>query len=107
MYKKRAQGISITTVIVAVIALIVIVVVVAIFTGRLGIFSSGLESIGDPIKKCEGTSSQGGQGGNLRDPCFSTEYSIVSSDAIAQGKKCCKALGVKDPGDTGDDGLED
>ena len=85
MFKKRAQGLSITTVIVAVIALIVIVVVVAIFTGRLGIFSSGLESIGDPTKTCLANR------GTPKPTCDADEYSIVSSDATAQGKKCCKA----------------
>jgi len=92
MSKKRAQGLSITTIIIAIIALIVIVVIIAIFTGRLGSFGAGLESIGDPTKKCQGSESQGGQGGFLREEtCRDNENSIVSSDAIAQGKKCCKA----------------
>ena len=45
MLKKRnAQGLSITTIVVAVIGLIVIVVMVALLTGKLGAFSSGVES---------------------------------------------------------------
>ena len=40
--QKKGQGLSINTIIIAAIALIVLVVVVAIFTGRLGIFSSQL-----------------------------------------------------------------
>ena len=36
--KKKGQGLSITTIIVAVIALIVLVVLIAIFTGRVNIF---------------------------------------------------------------------
>ena len=39
---KKAQGISITTIIVAAIALIVLVVLIAIFTGRMGIFGRDL-----------------------------------------------------------------
>lgn len=35
---KKAQGISITTIIVAAIALIVLVVLIAIFTGRISLF---------------------------------------------------------------------
>lgn len=40
---KKGQGLSITTIIVAAIALIVLVVLVAIFTGRIGMFSSGVD----------------------------------------------------------------
>lgn len=35
---KKAQGLSITTIIVAAIALIVLVVLIAIFTGKLGVW---------------------------------------------------------------------
>ena len=41
-FSGKAQGLSITTIIVAAIALIVLVVIIAIFTGRLGIFSGEL-----------------------------------------------------------------
>ena len=45
MLKKRnAQGLSITTIIVAVIGLIVVVVLIAIFTGRIGSFGKGLDA---------------------------------------------------------------
>ena len=87
MFKKRAQGLSINVIIIAIIALIVIVVIISILNSRLGLFSAGLESIGDPTKKCQGSA---GNGGILRDTCRSFEKSIVSSDAIAEGKKCCK-----------------
>tara|TARA_Y100000294_G_scaffold120234_1_gene111706 strand:+ start:381 stop:632 length:252 start_codon:yes stop_codon:yes gene_type:complete len=44
MLKKRnAQGLSITTIILAVIGIIIIVVLIAMFTGRLGIFSEKLK----------------------------------------------------------------
>ena len=44
--RKKSQGLSITTIIVAAIALIVLVVLVAIFTGRLGGFSAGVGESG-------------------------------------------------------------
>jgi hypothetical protein len=44
--RKKSQGLSITTIIVAAIALIVLVVLIAIFTGRLGGFSSGVRGAG-------------------------------------------------------------
>lgn len=50
MIKKRnAQGLSITTIIIAVIGLVVIVVLIAVFTGRLAWFGQGL----DKSQTCE------------------------------------------------------
>lgn len=43
---KKAQELSISTIIIAAIAVIILVVVVAIFTGRLGIFTSSLGGSG-------------------------------------------------------------
>ncbi len=40
--KRRGQGLSITTIIVAAIALIVLVILIAIFTGRIAIFNRGI-----------------------------------------------------------------
>jgi len=41
--KKKAQGMSINVIIIAAIALIVLVVLVAVFTGRFGMFTKGVE----------------------------------------------------------------
>jgi len=50
--KRKAQGLSITTIIIAVIGLIVIVVLIGLFTGRIGSLNVGLdESIAD-AKTC-------------------------------------------------------
>ena len=46
---KKAQGISINTIIIAAIALIVLVVLVAIFTGRIGLFG---RQVGEVGKEC-------------------------------------------------------
>lgn len=44
MLKKRsAQGLSITTIIVAVIGLVIVVVLIAVFTGRIGSFGTELD----------------------------------------------------------------
>ncbi|MAE42763.1 hypothetical protein CMO93_03255 [Candidatus Woesearchaeota archaeon] len=63
--RKKAQGLSINTIIVAAIALIVLVVLVAIFTGRLGSFSKGLGEVTncDQICKARGY-DEGGQPGD-------------------------------------------
>jgi len=50
MFKKRnAQGLSITTIIIAVIGLVIVIVLIAIFSGRLGKFGQGL----DEAKTCD------------------------------------------------------
>tara|TARA_B100000315_G_C14231962_1_gene431394 strand:+ start:230 stop:529 length:300 start_codon:yes stop_codon:yes gene_type:complete len=51
--KRKAQGLSITTIIVAVIALIVLVVIVAILTGRMGAFSSGVAGVASCENACK------------------------------------------------------
>jgi hypothetical protein len=43
---KKAQGLSLTTIIVAALALIVLVVLVMVFTGRIGTFREGVEQAG-------------------------------------------------------------
>jgi uncharacterized membrane protein YqiK len=47
MMNKKGQGLSLTTIIIAAIALIVLVVLVMIFTGRIGIFKTGVEEAGE------------------------------------------------------------
>ena len=49
---KKAQGISINTIIIAAIALAVLVVLFAIFTGRLGSFSKGVQETDTCAQKC-------------------------------------------------------
>ena len=54
MIKKRnAQGLSISTIIIAVIGLIVVIVLIAIFTGRIGGFSKGLDTAETDVKRCD------------------------------------------------------
>lgn len=83
--KKRGQGLSITVIVAAVIALVVIVVLVAILTGKLGGFSKGVGSLGNPAQLCSeqgGTPEQG--------ECPAGKAQIASRDSIAKGNKCCK-----------------
>ena len=42
MLSKRGQGLSLNVIIIAALALIVLVVLVVIFTGRIGVFQSGV-----------------------------------------------------------------
>lgn len=50
---KKAQGISINTIIIAAIALAVLVVLFAIFTGRIGIFSRGVNEASSCKTTCD------------------------------------------------------
>jgi len=89
MLKKRAQGLSITTIVVAVIALIVIVVIISILTGKISIFSSGLEKISASRDKfCNDPDI----GGNLkaRSDCTGSGKSVViSKDSLGKSEVCC------------------
>jgi len=86
MLKKRAQGLSITTVVVAVMALIVIVILIGIFKGGIDTFSPGVESLGDATITC---TANGGTPTD-DDECGEGKSSIVSSDAAGRGQRCCK-----------------
>ncbi|MBI2654698.1 hypothetical protein HYX02_07895 [Candidatus Woesearchaeota archaeon] len=50
---KKAQSISINTIIVAAIALAVLVVLFAIFTGRIGGFTKGVSETDTCVQKCD------------------------------------------------------
>jgi hypothetical protein len=52
MMHKKAQSISINTVVVAAIALIVLVVMIAIFAGRIKIFTGGARDCGTQGGSC-------------------------------------------------------
>ena len=50
--KKNAQGLSMTTIVVAALALLVLVVLALIFTGRMGDFSTGIKGASDCNQAC-------------------------------------------------------
>ena len=92
---KKAQGISITTIIVAAIALIVLVVLIAVFTGRMGIWGIGLDEAGKGVE-CSVA------GGDWKSQCGSTESQIfiVSDQKSHPNERCCKeATTTTDPKD--------
>jgi hypothetical protein len=61
MFKKRGQGLSITTIIIAVIGLIILVVLIALLTGRLGGFSKGVEETGSCDVSCKAAGFDGAE----------------------------------------------
>lgn len=82
MKSKKAQGISINTIIIAAIALIVLVVLVMIFTGRMGAWVGGVDSC---INK----------GGECQTICTSEQTEITGTDCEKEDSntpKCCMSL---------------
>jgi len=82
MSSKKAQGISINTIIIAAIALIVLVVLVMVFTGNIGKWVGGVDSC---INK----------GGECKASCVTeTEQEITGTDCSKEttNNKCCIAM---------------
>ena len=81
--KKRAQGLSMTTIVVAVLALIVLVVLVLIFTGRMGEFTTGIKGVGNCNQACTAAGYDSGAG---NDACASPS---VKLSGIKEGNVTC------------------
>ena len=78
---RKSQSLSINTIIIAVISLVVLVVLVMIFTGKIGIFSSSLESCAAKQGEC-------------KSGCGSNDVLIPNAKCPEQGDppgntKCC------------------
>jgi len=69
---KKAQGLSINVIIIVAIALIVLVVLIAIFTGRLGAFTSGLKGAASCDDICN-AAGYGKSGGTLHESLKNSE----------------------------------
>lgn len=86
---KKAQGISITTIIIAAIALIVLVVLVLIFSGRMGIFTGEIE------KQDTGTTCPDANIKNAAEACDPGykmgigKYTRSDGTSLKVGEKCC------------------
>ncbi len=72
---KKAEGLSLSVIVIAVLCLIVLVIMILIFTGKIGEFTTGIDScpgkcVANPVEcedghqpvykaKCKGTSGSG------------------------------------------------
>ena len=83
MFKnKKAQGLSLNTIIIASLVLIVLVVLILVFTGRISIFGEGVDEV-TTLKDCPGEIQD-----NL--PCEEDlTYSIGPWEDVSAGKYCC------------------
>jgi hypothetical protein len=84
---KKAQGLSVTTIVIAALAVLVLVVLAVIFTGRAGIFTRTV-SVG-----CEPN------GGVCKQACESGEYQNPNTRegktlTCAEGKFCCVSSAI-------------
>ena len=83
MLKKRnAQGLSITTIIIAVIGLIVIIVLITIFTGRIGGFGKGLDTSLKDVKTCSSLCGINGMDKTTSEKASAVACSASSSPEI-------------------------
>ncbi len=83
---KKAQGISINTIIIAAIALIVLVILIAIFTGRMGIFGQGLDNAQQV--ECKTETVDGEPTPSKDCPAARTMYGKYKN--VETGFVCCK-----------------
>lgn len=79
---KKAQGISITTIIVAAIALIVLIVLVAIFTGKLGTWGKDVGEFQKTTCEAQGYSCVDGG-------CAENQVQVYGFTCDG-GKICCR-----------------
>jgi hypothetical protein len=82
--KKKAQGISINTIIIAAIALIVLVVLIAVFTGRIGIWGQNLDDTTNP--ECKNDEREV----KLSSACPITDAVLGKFSDVETGEVCCK-----------------
>ena len=81
---RKAQGISINTIIIAAIGLAVLIVLFAIFTGRIGIFSKGVQATDSCNAKCKAINMDPGT------ELTSEGQDCVGEQSIGGGKfGCC------------------
>jgi len=91
MQNKRAQGISLNTIIIAAIALIVLVVLVAIFTGRISMFSKGYDDTSEDTQS-RVCNAQGGTCASDCDDIRGTPHPNPPEQGwidCGEGYKCC------------------
>ena len=90
MFKKKAQGISITTIIVAAIALVVLVVLISIFVGKMGGFTVKLEDCNEKGGFCVPTVQECKETGEFNTAIKDTN---CQKDYVDDKPLCCIPIG--------------
>lgn len=86
---KKGQSISINTIIIAAIGLAVLVVLFAIFTGRLGKFTLGVEATDTCEQKCSSLNMDTGASPSDTKVCSQGQY-IAGSYKDGPSGCCCE-----------------
>jgi len=81
--KKKAQGLSMTTIVVAALALLVLVVLALVFTGRMGNFSTGVKEVGTCEQACIAAGFNDAQG------TCSDDDTSNHMPGFGEGNCCC------------------
>ncbi len=86
MINKKAQGLSLRTIIIAVLLLIVLVVMIMIFTGKIDWFNTGLEDCQSKGYECVESGKCKEDGGTL--------MTLLSCPEVEgeNKKECCKTI---------------
>ena len=88
---KKGQSISINTIIIAAIGLAVLIVLFAIFTGRLGIFTKGVQETDTCAQKCASLNMQTGTVLSAEgSQCASDEQKIAGAYVDSKFGCCCR-----------------
>tara|TARA_Y100000034_G_scaffold14075_1_gene14694 strand:- start:2648 stop:2932 length:285 start_codon:yes stop_codon:yes gene_type:complete len=91
MFKKnKAQGISITTIIIAAIALVVLVVLISIFVGKMGGFATKLEDCNEKGGFCVSTVEECKESGDFNTAIKGTS---CQKDYVDDKPLCCIPVG--------------
>ncbi len=83
---KKAQSISINTIIIAAIALLVLVILSVVFTGRMGIWTKETAKCEPTIGRCASAGVNCGDIGTSVEG-YPTKYAAAKCDA--EGATCC------------------
>ena len=86
---KKAQGISINTIIIAALGLAVLVVLFLIFTGRIGIFSKGVEESQTCDNLCKATGKSTAQAAGTDKTCVTGQTYVAGTYSNAPNGCCC------------------
>ncbi len=91
MRQKKAQGLSINTIIIAALGLAVLVILFAVFTGRIGLFNKGVNELETCSQKCAtlGTSYLSSQMDARACTSNNGNYIIGKYSDVAEGTVCC------------------
>ena len=92
--QKKAQGLSINTIIIAALGLAVLVILFAVMTGRLNIFGKGVDSTQSQLTQCDQQCKvQGYLSGSPSASCSAAQQQIFGSfsdsDIKAGTAVCC------------------